>query len=1144
MYESVRDSFKSFLETGQFEAEIIRWANAREPNVPELYFVEIVNTSFYTDGTFTNPLNDPEDTVEAVTVTTTGKLTVPNLNQEVEVVKITATGSFSVGSMGTSTLDPSQEEVVVGYFEDAIAESLGSNLPEGSTVTVTSIENGVVQYEIATYADSITDANTSITQIKSSLSSGTTMGLIASSVSTSVSTSTDTDIASDIGAITIASNSAGSTSSPTTTSQVTVEGTFTVTNLNPSSMTTTQKEEAKDYFETALTQELEDQGLLPEGATVVVTGLNNDGSVQYEIRLYGTSSEQSNTAITQIESSLSQESTLDGITTKVVAESTATSSTINLSTIDVTGNTQVGTTGLTMTTAEEEATKATFEAAITESLGTDLPDGATITVTGIENGVVSYEITMSADSSEDATAAVSTINTSLSDTTTLSTITSNVAAASSTTTVTTSGELTVPNLNQEVEVFGITTTGSFSASNLDTSSFDAPQTAEAKGYFEDAIAEQLGLPAGSTVTVTSISGGTIEYEVFTFAGTDSAANTAVSSIQSTLDSASAAITTSVQADASASSDTTISTAMASTAVSGNTAGATSTPATTSQVTVEGKFTVDNLSFDPNQQDEVMEYFESAITQQLGGQGLLPAGASVTVTGLNTDGSVQYQIDFFDDNTAASSTAISSIDSALSQPSTLTSISSTVQTESANSSVDLSSVVVTGNTQVSTTGITMTAAEEEEARTYFEAAITESLGLDLPEGAIVTVTSIEGGAVSYLITMDVESSADGTTAVNSVNSSLGGSSTLAEITSLVATASSGSSSSTLANAMSGASVDSFTAGANIESTSVMNSLSGASVASFTAGTTSETTVAKVTMEGQLTTSLSGLSSTEVTEATEYFEDAIAATLQAEGSLPKDAFVTVTGIDANGVVSYKITLNLSVGADNAALVNSITSSLSSSSTLEDISVAVAAEAALASSAIGALSTILVTGNIPGDTRGVSFKQWYPNWLTFGRFCENDGNQPVFMKESDSQGDYLFSTQKECCEVWYSFSEECVGSSGDPSGVKFFPQYTDGYCNKKDTKDFDSFEFKKFDTLEECCAKEFNYNKQKCCDSPGMGGCGTSGKVVYMPDWSNNTCHKRSEETLANHEVDFAKGSLSECCKHYFDWYGSTCFRESLS
>jgi hypothetical protein len=298
-----------------------------------------------------------------------------------------------------------------------------------------------------------------------------------------------------------------------------------------------------------------------------------------------------------------------------------------------------------------------------------------------------------------------------------------------------------------------------------------------------------------------------------------------------------------------------------------------------------------------------------------------------------------------------------------------------------------------------------------------------------------------------------------------------------------------------------------------------------------------------MEGQLTTDLTGLSSTEVTEATEYFEEAIEATLKADGSLPKDAFVTVTGIDANGVVSYKITMALPTGADNAIVVNGITSSLSSSSTLEDISVAVAAEAALAGSAIGALSSFDVTGNIPGETRGVSFKPWYPNWLTFGRFCENDGNQPVFMKEADNQGDYLFSTQKECCDVWYSFSDECVGSSGDPSGVKFFPKYTEGHCDQKDAKDFDSWEFKKFDTLEECCAEEFNYNKQKCCESPGMGGCGTSGEVAYMPDWTNNKCDKRSKETLGYHEEEFAKSSLSECCSAYFNW-GSTCLRESAS
>ena len=54
------------------------------PPVAELFGVVVDTTSLVTDGSFTNPLSSSEDTIETVVVTTTGTLSVPNLNQEVE----------------------------------------------------------------------------------------------------------------------------------------------------------------------------------------------------------------------------------------------------------------------------------------------------------------------------------------------------------------------------------------------------------------------------------------------------------------------------------------------------------------------------------------------------------------------------------------------------------------------------------------------------------------------------------------------------------------------------------------------------------------------------------------------------------------------------------------------------------------------------------------------------------------------------------------------------------------------------------------------------------------------------------------------------------------------------------------------------
>ena len=61
------------------------------------------------------------------------------------------TGKFDVDNFDTSLFNGSEEDEASGYFAMAIEESLELVLSPGSTVTVTSIADGVVQYEIVTY---------------------------------------------------------------------------------------------------------------------------------------------------------------------------------------------------------------------------------------------------------------------------------------------------------------------------------------------------------------------------------------------------------------------------------------------------------------------------------------------------------------------------------------------------------------------------------------------------------------------------------------------------------------------------------------------------------------------------------------------------------------------------------------------------------------------------------------------------------------------------------------------------------------------------------------------------------------------------------------------------------------------------------
>ena len=790
--------------------------------------------------------------ISTITATSSGELSVPNVNQSVEAVQVTTSGSFDVSNLDTTSLDASQVADITSYFEYAIAQEL--DLPVSSIVTVTSIDDGVVMYEIITYGDTSAEANAAIYP---TLSDASTMTSISNTVLMLSQASSDLDISTAMALTTVDSHTLG-TSSEVNTSKVTMTAELTVSNFDPSSFNTAQMEEAMTYFEDAIAQELVSQGLLSESSFVVVTGIADDGTVQYEILLYGGTNAEASSTISSISQALSNTATLASISSSVQMESSSSSTGISssMSSVTITGNTQLSVSGLTMTAAEEEEAKGYFQDAITSSLGSLLPVGAVVTVTSIKDGVIAYEISMDVGSSSDAsttTAAIfDAIHTFLSETSTLQAITSSVVASTSFASVTISGSLSVPNVNQSVEAVQVNTSGSFDVSNLDTTSLDASQVAEIASYFEYAIAQELDLPVSSIVTVTSIDDGVVMYEIITYGDTSAEANAA---IYPTLSDASTmtSISNTVLMLSQASSDLDISTAMALTTVDSHTLG-TSSEVNTSKVTMTAELTVSNFdpsSFNTAQMEEAMTYFEDAIAQELVSQGLLSESSFVVVTGIADDGTVQYEILLYGGTNAEASSTISSISQALSNTATLASISSSVQMESSSSSTgissSMSSVTITGNTQLSVSGLTMTAAEEEEAKGYFQDAITSSLGSLLPVGAVVTVTSIKDGVIAYEISMDVGSSSDASTTTAAIEDSLAETSTLQAITSSVATELLGSLNQALANSLSGATVASSTVVSSTVFPASNNSLSGAIATSNLQGATnfSESSVSEVT-----------------------------------------------------------------------------------------------------------------------------------------------------------------------------------------------------------------------------------------------------------------------------------------------------------
>jgi hypothetical protein len=376
--------------------------------------------------------------------------------------------------------------------------------------------------------------------------------------------------------------------------------------------------------------------------------------------------------------------TILSVNSNVMGTTSETESTKATSTGQLT--TSVDTTGLSA--AEIDEVEAYFEAAITESLAAVLPQGSYITVTGITNGVVDYEITMFNDPGTDFGSLVASIDATLSQPSTQTAIQESVISDS----------------NGIIEGSSISMTGSLSVTGLNINT--SAELQEATDYFETAITDSLAsvLPDGAVVTVTGFSNGVVEYEITLSADSSTDATNAVSQITSSLAQPStlSGITTSAQAESSGGS-----LSLTSLVVNSNTARAT-TETTVSKVTSTGQLatTVSITGLSAAEIEEVATIFEESIAGELNSQGVLPSGSFVTVTGIN-NGVITYEITMFNDPSADSSSIVSSIDSALAQTSTLSSIQTSVQTTSSSGSSSvasaLSSMTVSSFTAGETTG---------------------------------------------------------------------------------------------------------------------------------------------------------------------------------------------------------------------------------------------------------------------------------------------------------------------------------------------------------------------------------------------------------------------------------------------------------
>jgi hypothetical protein len=315
LYNSIMADFTAFMNTGGLTTEIQTWAAIRLPPVPELWNSEVNSTSF-SPSSFSDPFNDPNGAISAISVTTTGVLSVSNL---------------------PTSLTATQQQDLMAYFESSITDALAADgsLPDGAFVTVTSISNGKIEYEITMNVATSTDATQAVSGINSFLNDGTNLASITADVQ-----GDSTGGSLTLTSLSITSNAPGS-STETVVSKSTSTGQLT-TNIDSSSIT--DMNAVKEFFQDSIAKELNDQGVLPEGSFVKVTSIVN-GVVNYEITMYNDPSADAGSIVSSIDAALSESSTLDAITDLVKIESLGSSDASLLATLDVIGFVAGATTG-------------------------------------------------------------------------------------------------------------------------------------------------------------------------------------------------------------------------------------------------------------------------------------------------------------------------------------------------------------------------------------------------------------------------------------------------------------------------------------------------------------------------------------------------------------------------------------------------------------------------------------------------------------------------------------------------------------------------------------------------------------------------------------------------------------------------------
>jgi hypothetical protein len=373
-----------------------------------------------TEAVSITPYGDEPNMSNDVSVISSGKLFVPGLGTSLNGVVATTSSEFFVTGLDASNLTDVQEAEIAFLFEEAIAEELGLVI---SAVKVTSITNSSVSFDITTHADSTQDANDAAFSLSESLSQSSSLATISNSVKSEAVGSNLEGALANLGL----SSYTQSSTALSYVSKATLQGEFVALDLDVSKLTASELEEAKELIESALTQALNIPGVVLD---VSVIDISDTGTITYVITAYGDNASE---VIVSTHSLLDNPSTLTDISDIVQNQSkySTTSVLTSLSSASIVSNTVGLSTGISLNDDDEAEVVSYFEESMTQSLQQILPNGASVVVTDIQAGEVQYKVTMTLESCADADSTVDSVQTFLSQTSTLASISDSVSAASS-----------------------------------------------------------------------------------------------------------------------------------------------------------------------------------------------------------------------------------------------------------------------------------------------------------------------------------------------------------------------------------------------------------------------------------------------------------------------------------------------------------------------------------------------------------------------------------------------------------------------------------------------------------------------------------------------------------------------------------------